>query len=96
MNLPSTRQLRYFVPTTNGEANSMTPPEYLADLISKVSKHPNIHVHLNAELVSTGGFKGNFSSILMQNGEEVRVGHGATIIATGGAYLGGLIAALSE
>jgi heterodisulfide reductase subunit A-like polyferredoxin len=39
---------------------------------------------LNAEVLKTGGFKGNFTTTLAQDGKEVEVQHGVTIVATGG------------
>jgi len=56
---------------------------YLNDLVARVEAHPLITVHLNTELVETGGFKGNFVSTL-RNGQTFQVSHGATIVATGG------------
>jgi len=61
------------------------PQSYLRDLIGKVTAHPLIMVHLQMELVSTGGFIGNFVSKLQDvAGNIVQVQHGVTIVATGG------------
>jgi heterodisulfide reductase subunit A len=75
--------LRYFVPT-NGDSNQMSPQEYLIDTVMRVKGHPLIQVHLNTELVDTGGFKGNFTSTLKQENQTFQEQHGAIIVATGG------------
>ena len=77
------RHLRYFVPA-NGNGNSWTPQEYLAETVYKVKRNPLIQVHINTELLATTGFKGNFTSTLTQNGNNSQVQHGAIIVATGG------------
>ncbi len=62
--------------------------EYLTSLIHRVESHPLINLHLQTELVETGGVQGNFTSVLQQDlGATFRrfeVYHGATIVATGG------------
>jgi len=75
--------LRYFV-ATNGKPESLTPGEYLAETVAKIGGQALIQVHLNSEVLKTGGFKGNFTTTLSQNGDTTQVQHGATIIATGG------------
>ncbi len=75
------RHLHYFIPT-NGK--TLTPGEYLAETVYQVKQHPLIQVHLGAELLQTGGFKGNFVSTIKQNGKTFKVNHGAIIVATGG------------
>ncbi len=60
------------------------PQAYLAQLIERVNGDPLIVVHLQTELVETGGFKGNFTSTLRRDGQTFQVQHGATIVATGG------------
>ena len=83
------RHLRYFEPA-NGNDNSWTPQEYLAETVYKVKQNPLIQVHINTELLATTGFKGNFTSTLTQNGNNSQVQHGAIIVATGGVeYKGG-------
>ncbi len=77
------RHLRYFEPG-NGNGNSWTPQEYLAETVYKVKRNPLIQVHINTELLATTGFKGNFTSTLTQNGNNSQVQHGAIIVATGG------------
>ncbi len=57
-------------------------------LIKMVNENPLITVYLNANLIRTTGFLGNFESTIEigQNGEKRRevYEHGATIVATGG------------
>jgi heterodisulfide reductase subunit A-like polyferredoxin len=77
------RRLRYFVPGDGGE-EAWTPQEFLAEIVFKVKQHPRIQTYLETELIETGGFKGNFTSTLRQNGQTFQVAHGATIVATGG------------
>jgi heterodisulfide reductase subunit A-like polyferredoxin len=44
-----------------------------------------INVYLQTELIQTGGFKGNFTSKLRDAGGRIQeIGHGVTIVATGG------------
>jgi len=77
------RKLHYFQPWIDNEVR-ISPQEYLAETIYKITQHANIHVHLNTELVETKGFKGNFTSTLARDGHKLQVQHGATIVATGG------------
>jgi len=64
---------------------TLDPQAYLRDLIGKVTTHPRITVHLQTELVNTGGFVGNFASKLQDaSGKTQTIQHGATIVATGG------------
>jgi heterodisulfide reductase subunit A-like polyferredoxin len=69
-------------PSAVGSVND--PQAYLAQLIERVTRNPLITVYLQTELVEAGGFKGNFTSTLKQDGQTFRVEHGATIVATGG------------
>lgn len=69
--------------TLEGEA----PQRYLEEIISKVEDHQLIHVLLEAEVESIGGFVGNFETAVTIHGgqgarrEELR--HGIVILATG-------------
>jgi heterodisulfide reductase subunit A-like polyferredoxin len=76
--------LEYFVPDLRLDQRQKSPKAYLAELMSKVEQHELIHLHLNTQLEDTGGFKGNFTSRLLENGNSIEIKHGATIIATGG------------
>ena len=66
--------------TWNGEA--VQP--YVDDLVQRVTGHPRIDVHLNAEVSDVQGFVGNFVSTITSEGRETEVEHGAAIIAIGG------------
>ena len=66
-------------------SKTQDPQVYLRDLKNKVTAHPLITVHLQTELVNTGGFAGQFTSKLKDaSGNALTVQHGATIVATGG------------
>jgi heterodisulfide reductase subunit A len=56
---------------------------YLDGLVETVQNHPQVEVHLNAEVANVKGFVGNFTSTIATDGREVDVEHGATIIAIG-------------
>jgi len=75
--------LRFFQAGGYRPGEDKSPQDYLVELDEKVRRHPLITVHLQTELVETGGFKGNFTSILRHNGQTFPVKHGATILATG-------------
>ncbi|MEE4176007.1 MAG: 2Fe-2S iron-sulfur cluster-binding protein, partial [Bacteroides sp.] len=55
----------------------------LSSLIKEVEQHPNIRVHKNTNLTKVDGFVGNFTSTLSSNGNEEKLEHGVTVIATG-------------
>ena len=76
------RNLQYFLPTYSGD--QISPHEFLAQIIEKVTSHPLITTYMNSELVNTSGFKGNFESLIKSNGDISQVDHGVTIVATGG------------
>ncbi|RLD93864.1 MAG: hypothetical protein DRJ13_15345, partial [Bacteroidetes bacterium] len=76
-------QLHYFSATSDSPILT-SPKEYLLDLIRQIDEHPLITPHLNAELLETDGFKGNFSSTIQKNDEVITIKHGVIIIATGG------------
>ena len=58
--------------------------EFLKEVVRRVESHPSITLFTGAEVVEHQGLRGSFHSILSLNGEEHRVEHGATIVATGG------------
>jgi len=58
--------------------------EYLAGLIERVQKHPNIKVMLNAQPIEASGFVGNFETTISMGEATEIVRHGAVIVATGG------------
>ncbi len=63
------------------------PQAFLADLVDRVGAHPAITVHFGAELASTKGFMGNFTSTLAFAGrsERLEISHGATVVCVGGS-----------
>ncbi|MDF9407191.1 CoB--CoM heterodisulfide reductase iron-sulfur subunit A family protein [Pelotomaculum isophthalicicum JI] len=56
---------------------------YLSDLISKVYKHPLIHVYTDATFIDAGGYVGNFVTTVKTEGRVIEIKHGAAVIATG-------------
>jgi heterodisulfide reductase subunit A len=54
--------------------------EYLSNLVARVHRQPLITTHLETELVDTGGFVGNFTSVLERhvNGPSTSSGHGSS------------------
>ena len=76
-------QLRYF-PTTRQDPVETRPAEYLRRILDQVESNPLISVYLNAELLETEGFKGNFTSTVHHGQEVITIQHGVIIIATGG------------
>jgi heterodisulfide reductase subunit A-like polyferredoxin len=63
-----------------------SPAAEVADLIAKVTSHPDIEVLLNTQVVKTQGFVGNFQTTVANVHEPMQrlLEHGVTIIATGG------------
>jgi len=76
-------QLHYFSATKDAPILT-SPKEYLHDLVRQINDHPLITPHLNANLLETDGFKGNFSSTIQKEEEVITIKHGVIIIATGG------------
>jgi heterodisulfide reductase subunit A len=67
---------------------SNEPSSHLLDpLISSVSGHENIDVHLEAELVDMKGFIGNFSVTVKKDSKTEEVKVGAIIVSTGAEEL---------
>ena len=56
---------------------------YLAQLIKDVMSEPLIHVLLDAKVVESTGYVGNFVTKVMAEGRLREIKHGATVIATG-------------
>ena len=78
------KRISYWIDGETGKLGKSGEPQvYLADLAGRVERHPLIHVHLRTELMSTTGFRGNFSSTLQSGEKPFDVKHGATIVATG-------------
>ena len=57
---------------------------YLQDIKNRVQNHQNITTLLNAEVIDSSGFVGNFSTTVSRNGQTQVLEHGAAIFATGG------------
>jgi len=65
--------------------NSGSPQKLLADTISKVEGHRNIHIHTNARIVQSEGQIGHFTTTIEKSkGASDTIAHGVTILATGG------------
>ncbi len=60
---------------------------YLADLIKKVYKHPQIHVYENATITSASGYIGNFVTVVESPRGTTTIKHGAALIAIGAGLL---------
>ena len=74
-------QLRYLLTPLNG----VDPQALLKDLLHQVKSHKNITIHIDSQVLRTGGFKGNFSSqITNGNNQTETLKHGVTILTTGG------------
>ncbi|OPX91699.1 MAG: putative glutamate synthase (NADPH) small subunit [Pelotomaculum sp. PtaB.Bin013] len=56
---------------------------YLRDLISKVYRHPLVHVYTGATIPEATGYVGNFTTKVKSGGRVSEIKHGATVIATG-------------
>jgi len=65
-------QLHYFSGTKDAPILT-SPKEYLNDLIHQIDEHPLITPYLNAELLETDGFKGNFSSTVQKDDEVITI-----------------------
>ncbi|MDY6973076.1 MAG: FAD-dependent oxidoreductase, partial [Thermodesulfobacteriota bacterium] len=61
--------------------------EFISDLTERIENHPDIEVLLDAEVIGASGFVGNFVTEISIKDRVKTVGHGATIIATGGQAL---------
>lgn len=57
--------------------------EYLRELITKVYRHPLIHVYTGATITEATGYVGNFTTRVRADGRDIEIKHGAAIIATG-------------
>jgi heterodisulfide reductase subunit A-like polyferredoxin len=58
-------------------------PAFVAGLVKQVGDHPNIVLHLGAEVTNVAGFIGQFKVSLFQDGADSEVSCGAIIVATG-------------
>jgi len=58
---------------------------FVAGLVKEVENHPNIVLHLGADVTNVAGFIGQFKVSLFQDGTDSEVSCGAIIVATGAA-----------
>ena len=63
--------------------------EFLQNTVLKVTGHPNIEVHTDAEVIDSGGSRGNFLTRIMTGGNPSPEGirHSVAILATGASEL---------
>ncbi len=60
------------------------PAKVIAAFERRLIDNPNVHIHLEAELVEFHGFVGNFSSVVREkDGKRTSIDHGVVIVATG-------------
>lgn len=71
--------LRELFDSLEGES----PQELLKRLVEKVSMHEKIHVMTNSTVKTLSGFKGNYTSLVDRQGEEIEIQHGVVVLATG-------------
>lgn len=66
-------------------SDGVDPQSFLAELIQQATSSDRISIYLNSQVVEVHGFKGNFTSQLLDaSGKRLEIQHGATILATGG------------
>ena len=70
----------YIKETWEGEDVS----SYVKELISKLESKDNVNIMTNTTVKKSLGTAGNFVTTLVQNGREIELKHGITVIATGG------------
>ena len=56
---------------------------FIHDLVSRVYRHPLVHVHADAVIMETSGYVGNFHTRIKSDRGISEIKHGATVIATG-------------
>lgn len=61
-----------------------TPQQKLRHLIAQVETDPRITIHRHSRVIQSGGFVGNFSSVIENGNGRSTIQHGVTILATGG------------
>jgi heterodisulfide reductase subunit A-like polyferredoxin len=60
------------------------PQQVVAEFEGRLIDNPNVHIHLEAELVDFHGFVGNFSSVIREKDDKrTSIDHGVVIVATG-------------
>jgi heterodisulfide reductase subunit A-like polyferredoxin len=70
----------------DGQDQFVKPQVYLEQLLERIERHSAVSLHLNAELIASRGFIGNFSSTIAYRDREevVEISHGATVVCVGG------------
>lgn len=63
--------------------DGMDVPAYLADLVSRVYRHPQIHVYTNATILSATGYIGSFVTKIKSDRGTTEIKHGAALLAIG-------------
>jgi heterodisulfide reductase subunit A-like polyferredoxin len=56
----------------------------LSEIIAGVKNHPLIDLYTDAEVRQSSGFVGNFDTVIGHEGKEVKIRHGAVVMAVGG------------
>ncbi len=71
---------------SSDKGSYLGPQDYLKAIIKKVEDHSAIAVHLNAEVIQSQGFMGNFTSTAAykDRSQQVEISHGVTIVCVGG------------
>ena len=77
--------LRHLYRTLDGK----DVPQFLKEMITRVTRHPQIQVFTNAVVTDFSGYVGNFKTSLMVGAKMLprELEHGVTIVATGGEEL---------
>jgi len=71
-------------PPLSSKEQPKDPQDVLQQLLAQVWAHSNITIHLNSQVVSAKGFRGNFTSVIKGNDSaKTEIKHGAIVIATG-------------
>jgi len=66
-----------------------SPKDLLQETVSRVEKHPNIHVYRSATVLHSSGEVGRFASVIQEgSGPGETIDHGVIILATGGREAG--------
>uniref|UniRef100_UPI0040571D3A FAD-dependent oxidoreductase n=1 Tax=Candidatus Electronema sp. TaxID=2698783 RepID=UPI0040571D3A len=60
------------------------PRQAVQEMIDRVSSHPKITVHTEAQVTAVSGYVGNFTTTVESKGASELIHHGVTVLATGG------------
>ncbi len=61
------------------------PQAFLAEMVERVKEHPLVKLYTAAAIEEVSGHVGSFEATIRQNGNTLKVGGGAVVVATGGA-----------